>query len=177
MRRVVLSVPFSMTYNDDIYVPGIDTARFTARRFVMQGVSPSFFATTGTRIMRGRGVTTEDRAGAAPVVVVNEAMAAALWPNENAIGKCIKVGADTAPCRAVVGVAENVKFGAIGGEQPDSILHLPDRAGPVRTGGSLFLRMRGNVAAASEAIRRDLQRAMPGAAYLQVRPIRQRARS
>jgi mono/diheme cytochrome c family protein len=103
------------------------------------------------------------------VVVVNEAMAAALWPNENAIGKCIKVGADTAPCRAVVGVAENVKFGAIGGEQPDLIFHLPiAQAGENR--GSLFLRVRGNVVAASEAIRRDLQRAMPGSAYLQARP-------
>ena len=168
---VVLSVPFSMTYNDDIYVPDIDTAKI--RRlgdFIMQGASPSYFATAGTRIVRGRGFTPEDRAGAAPVVVVNDAMAKALWPNEDAIGKCIKVGADTAPCRAVVGVAENIKFSAIGGEQPDLMFHLPiSQHGENQ--GTLFLRVRGNATTQSEAIRRDLQRVMPGSAYLLARPL------
>jgi hypothetical protein len=137
---------------------------------VIQGGSPSFFATAGTRIVSGRAFTAEDRAGAAPVVVVNEALAKGLWPNEDAIGKCIKVGADTAPCRAVVGIAENVKFGAIGGEQPDLILHLPiSQHGENQ--GSLFLRVRGMADTRSEAIRRDLQRAMPGSAYLNARPM------
>jgi predicted permease len=168
---VVLSVPFSMTYNDDIYVPGIDTAKIhRLGDLVIQGGSPSFFATAGTRIVRGRAFTAEDRAGAAPVVVVNEALAKGLWPNEDAIGKCIKVSADTAPCRAVVGISENVKFGAIGGEQPDLILHLPiSQHGENQ--GSLFLRVRGIADTRSEAIRRDLQRAMPGSAYLNARPM------
>jgi hypothetical protein len=93
---VVLSVPFSMNYNDDIFVPGIDTAKIhRLGDIVMQAGSASFFPTTGTRIVRGRGFAAEDRAGAAPVVVVNEALAKGLWPNEDAIGKCIRVGADT----------------------------------------------------------------------------------
>jgi predicted permease len=167
---VVLSVPFSMTYNDDIFVPGIDTAKIhRLGDLVMQGGSPNYFATVGTRIVRGRGFTAEDRLGAAPVIVINEALAKALWPSEDPVGKCIKVGADTAPCRAVVGISENVKFGAIGGEQPDLIYHLPI-AQRSENQGTLFLRVRGNAAAQSEAIRRDLQRVMPGAAYLLARP-------
>jgi len=136
----------------------------------MQGGSPSYFATAGTRIVRGRGFTPEDRAGAAPVVVVNDAMAKALWPNEDAIGKCIKISADTAPCRAVVGVAENIKFSAMGAEQPDLMLHVPI-AQHGENQGTLFLRVRGNAGAQSEAIRRDLQRVMPGSAYLLARPL------
>jgi predicted permease len=168
---VVLSVPFSMTYNDELFVPGIDTAKINRLGdLVMQGASPSYFTTAGTRIVRGRGFTAEDRAGAAPVVVLNEALAKALWPNENAIGKCVKVGADTAPCRAVVGISENVKFGAIGGEQPDLIFHVP-MAQVAENQGTLFLRVRGNASAQSEAIRRDLQRVMPGSAYLLARPL------
>ena len=168
---VVLSVPFSMNYNDDIFVPGIDTAKIhRLGDIVMQAGSASFFPTTGTRIVRGRGFAAEDRAGAAPVVVVNEALAKGLWPNEDAIGKCIRVGADTAPCRSVVGIAENVKFGAIGGDQPDLIFHLPIAQSGEHQ-GSLFLRVRGNASTQSEAMRRDLQRVMPGAAYLLARPM------
>ena len=168
---VVLSVPFSTTYNDDVFVPGIDTA--TIHRLgdiIMQGVSPTFFATTGTRIIRGRGFTTEDRAGAAPVIVMNEAMAKALWPTENAIGKCMKITADTMPCRTIVGISENVKFSAMGAEQPDLIFHVPIAQNDENQ-GTLFVRVRGNAEAQSEAIRRDLQHVMPGSAYLVARPM------
>ena len=40
---------------------------------------------------------------------VNASMARLLWPGKEAIGQCIKVGADTMPCSTVVGVAEDVR--------------------------------------------------------------------
>ena len=72
-------------------------------------VSPSYFATMGTRIVRGRGFTDADRDGAPRVIVVSESMAKqALARTADAIGKCIRVGADTVPCSTVVGVAADI---------------------------------------------------------------------
>ena len=64
--------------------------------------------------MRGRSFNEQDRAGAPLVVVVSESMARGLWPNQDAIGQCVKTSERTNPCRTVIGVAEDVKFGSFG---------------------------------------------------------------
>ena len=46
-------------------------------------VTPSFFETMGMRIMRGRGFTDADRTGAPPVIIVEAALAATLWPGQD----------------------------------------------------------------------------------------------
>ena len=47
-------------------------------------------------------------------MVVSEAMAKKLWPHADALGQCVKVGADTVPCTYVVGIAENIKNHSLG---------------------------------------------------------------
>ena len=54
----------------------------------------------------GRGLTDADRGSGARVVVVNQILADLWWPNEDPIGRCLKIGGDTVPCSQVVGVAE-----------------------------------------------------------------------
>jgi len=70
----------------------------TCGRFILQAGSPDYFATMGTRILKGRAFDETDRSGGPPVVVVSEGRARAIWPAEDAIGECIRIGADTAPC-------------------------------------------------------------------------------
>jgi predicted permease len=165
-----LTVPFSSTYNDDIYLPGADSASKIGY-FIMQGASDSYFSTLGTRITRGRGFGPEDGAGSSPVAVVSESMARGLWPNQEAIGQCIKIGADTAPCRTVIGVAENVKLGNFA-DEANLVYYLPE----TQLGTNfytLFARVRGDPAAVGESLRRQLQPVMPGAGYLRMQPVRQ----
>ena len=50
-----------MTWQLDLFVAGIDSVSKLGE-FTLQAGSPSFFATMGTRIVRGRGITAEDRA-------------------------------------------------------------------------------------------------------------------
>jgi len=52
-------------------------------------VAAGYFDVIGQRVTRGRGLTMEDRADSPPVVVVNEAFARKLWPDENPIGQRI----------------------------------------------------------------------------------------
>jgi putative ABC transport system permease protein len=86
--------------------------------------TPELFDILGLRIVQGRRLVEADGRGA-PVVVVNESMARALWPGENAVGKCIRIGFDpsfdafntggppepppSAPCREVIGVVRDVR--------------------------------------------------------------------
>jgi ABC-type antimicrobial peptide transport system permease subunit len=73
-------------------------------------VPPEFIPTMGIRLTAGRGITPDDRAGSELVTLVNAAFANAAWPGDSPLGRCIKIGADTAPCRAVVGVVADVGF-------------------------------------------------------------------
>jgi len=77
-------------------------------------VTPEYFATLQLPLLRGRLITADDRAGRAPVMVINEAMARALWPGENPIGKRIGDRGSTPNWREVVGVVGNITFPAFG---------------------------------------------------------------
>src|SRR5262249_46325448 len=63
----------------------------------------------GIRLVKGRAFTERDDANAPPVIIINEAMASRVWPNEEALGKRIRFGPQSEPWGEVVGVVANVK--------------------------------------------------------------------
>ena len=163
-------VPFWSTVQLDIFVPGIDSAnRFGS--FILNAVSPGYFQTMGTRMLRGREITEQDRRGAPPVMVVSEQMARKLWPNQDPIGKCVKVNADTMPCSTVIGIAEGIRRGGFEGDEMLQY-YVPVEQFQPRAGG-LFVRTRGSAALSVETVRRELQQVMPGLSYLNVMPLSQ----
>jgi ABC-type antimicrobial peptide transport system permease subunit len=102
------------------------------------------------------------------VAVVSEGMAKLLWKGKDPIGQCFRLGADTAPCREVVGVAENMTFGDI--KNDDSMqLYLPSTQ--ERSGGSIVARVAGDPRLEAEPLRREIQKLLPGMGYARVRPI------
>jgi predicted permease len=162
-----LTVPFWSTWEYSLYVEGIDSVSKLGS-FTLQAGSPSFFATVGTRILRGRGITNEDRANAPLVMVVGESMARRLWPNQDAIGKCVRVNAETAPCTTVVGIAEDVRRGSLSEPEPHYYMPIDQFAA---SGGGLYVRTRGPASTEVESIRRALQALMPGVSYVTVTPM------
>jgi putative ABC transport system permease protein len=162
-----LTVPFWSTWSFSIVIPGIDSVNRLGS-FNLQAGSSDFFSTMGTRIVRGRGFSPEDRETSRKVIVIGDAMAKKLWPGEDAIGKCVKMGADTAPCRTVVGIAEDVRRSVI--NEVDLHYYLPTAQFNPSNGG-LFVRTHGPAANSTEEIRRTLQTLMPGASYVTVTPM------
>jgi len=162
-----LTVPFWNTWSTRLFVHGIDTVAKLGR-FDLNAISPEYFATMGTRLVRGRGFTNADGPVAPRVMVVSENMARTLWPGRDAIGQCVRVNADTMPCTTVVGIAENIKAQNLS-EDPSLFYYLPVPQFPA-PGGGLFVRTRGDAAKLIEALRQALQREMPGAAYVVVTP-------
>jgi putative ABC transport system permease protein len=78
-------------------------------------VTPSYFETLGAHLVRGRAFSSADRAGAAPVVIVNETLASRIWPGQDPIGKRVKQGfpANPGAWLEVVGVVADLKFEGI----------------------------------------------------------------
>ena len=73
--------------------------------------TPDYFQTMAIPILQGRGFNGQDKAGAPPVVIVNEALARKHWPGADAIGKRIRLydSLDKAPWMEIVGVIRDVK--------------------------------------------------------------------
>lgn len=165
----VISVPFYSTESTSLYVTGIDSVRRLGR-FTYQAATADYFEAMGTRIIRGRGFSAEDRAGAPPIVVVSEAMANVLWPGKDALGECIRIGADTTPCSTVVGIAEDMVQQNLADAQRFHY-YLPIEQRNAGGGFALLLRMRNDPEASQETVRQALQQVMPGQSYVTVRPL------
>jgi predicted permease len=67
-------------------------------------VDAHYFDALGIRVLRGRGISRDDRVGAAPVVVISEPLAAQVFPGQDAVGKRILFKLDSLP---VAGVGPN----------------------------------------------------------------------
>ena len=70
-----------------------------------------YFSTMRIPILKGRAFTEQDKAGATPVVIVNETLARKHWPGQDPIGKRIRFDypIDKAPWMEIVGVSKDVR--------------------------------------------------------------------
>jgi predicted permease len=165
----VSSAPFVSTSSTRLYVTGIDSVDALGF-FTYQATTADYFRTMGTRILRGRPILAEDRAGAPNVAVVSESMARTLWPGQDALGRCFRMREATAPCMTVVGIAEDMVQRDLAGTQRLHYYVSIDQY--TRTwGNGLVLRVRGDPAAKAESIRKSLQRVMPGTSYVIAQPL------
>jgi putative ABC transport system permease protein len=165
------SAPFVSTSYTDLFVPGVDSvARLGV--FTYQATTADYFRTMGTRIIRGRALSADDRAGTPNVAVVSASMARVLWPRQDALGKCFHMRSDTLPCTTVVGIAEDMVQRDIGGAQRYHYYISVDQSTRTR-GNWMLLRLRTDPAREAQNIRQSLQRALPGTSYVTVQPLRE----
>ena len=162
------SIPFWSSWSTDLHIAGIDTVQRLGQ-FNLNAVSPEYFQTLGTRILKGRPLTAEDRQGAPGAMVVGAAMAKRLWPNADAVGQCVKVEADTVPCTYIVGIAEDNKAQKLDAAS-DAYYYYLSIAQFHPDNGGLFIRTRGEGVKVADSIRRRLQPLMPGASYVTITP-------
>jgi predicted permease len=88
-------------------------------------VSPNLFRAMSIPLLRGRVFSEHDSLTSEPVAVVSEAMARRFWPNEDAVGKRLRISRPpNSPWLTVVGVVGNVHdFGDPG--DPIETWYLP----------------------------------------------------
>ena len=72
-------------------------------------VTPEYFRVLGVRLVRGRLLNEFDTDGNPPVAVINESMARAYWPNEDALGKRVKLSRRATAWTTVVGIVADAR--------------------------------------------------------------------
>ncbi|HWO02379.1 MAG TPA: ABC transporter permease [Blastocatellia bacterium] len=89
-------------------------------------VSPDYFNTMGIALLRGRELSERDGADSPQVVIINEAMAASYFPDEEPLGNRVAFDLkDNQPnWREIVGVVRDVKHSAIDTE-PKPEMYFP----------------------------------------------------
>ena len=137
--------------NDETYDP-------TQRRLSIErsSVTEDYFATMGLRLMKGRGLKTEDRTGDVRGVVVNQQLVAKAWPNKDPLGEIIRGNNPGKPwyTARVVGVVENVRQWSADAEVQPEMYTAPEG----HWGNSAFLVLRSPLPAGqlTPLLRREL---------------------
>jgi predicted permease len=108
--------------------------------------SPSYFATMGIPLKRGRDFNERDRVDSMPVVIISESVARQNFAGEDPLGHRIQCGLDqhTAQWMTIVGVVGDVRQDSPA-SQPGPALYFPLRQHPERA-NELQIVLRGFVA-------------------------------
>ena len=92
----------------------------------INGVTPGYFNTVGTRLIHGRDFTLADRSDSPRVIIINETMARTLFPGKDAVGQHL-ANFDEQPLvwMEVVGVAQDVRFLNFGNNSSPFQAYIP----------------------------------------------------
>ncbi|MBW3535302.1 MAG: ABC transporter permease, partial [Gemmatimonadetes bacterium] len=134
-----------------------------------QVVGDGYFATAGVRLLQGRAFQPGDREGSEPVGVASAALARAVWPGEDAVGRRLRVGLDGPGWVRVVGVVEDTRNrGPTVAPLPALYRPLAQRSAWPADEALLLVRHRGAPGVAA-AVRQTVGSIRPDAPVLSVR--------
>ncbi len=107
----MFGTPYQSAMVLSVRVSGRDTLpRIAGGGPFLMVVTPTYFGTVGTQILKGRGFTDADVKGATPVAVVGQSFAKFAWPDRDPIGQCVFLGGSgPSICIQVVGVSSGVR--------------------------------------------------------------------
>jgi predicted permease len=117
-------LPLNPPFQRSVFIEGQENAATNRGVLVYTNIiTPGYFETLVTPLIRGREFTEADRQGQQPVVIINEEMARRFWPDQDAIGKRFRFFGETEP-RLIVGIARNAKYVFVG-EEAQSMAYTP----------------------------------------------------
>jgi predicted permease len=123
-----------------------------------RSITPGYLAAMGIRLQAGRLFTDADGQGAPLVVIVSRGFAERYWPNQNAIGKRLKLARfeSEAPWRNVIGVVNDVQHVDLVG-RPRPVVYYPLAQGP-NPDLQIVVRAVSSAAAITSGVRDAMQR-------------------
>jgi putative ABC transport system permease protein len=131
----------------------------------MEVVGPSYFATLGIPILRGRGFTDADDENAQRVIVISESAARHYWPDADPIGKrLIGPGPNT-----VIGIVPETRYRDLRDARLSIYFPLRQSAFPYAP-SNLAIRTSGPAAQMVPTIRRAIEQTAPDVALVGAAP-------
>jgi predicted permease len=118
-------------------------------------VDGGYFSALNVQITRGRALTDHDRAGSRRVAIVNQQFAKTYWPDQDPIGKRVRLDSADGPAAEVVGVAKTGHYLAVN-EAPASYVYVPYEQNP-RLRMTLVVQSAGEASALAKPLRDAVQ--------------------
>jgi predicted permease len=126
-----------------------------------QMVTPGYFATMDIPLVSGRAFTDHDDSTTGRVMVVNESMARAYWPNASPIGKRIGCACDDTTLSTVVGVVADVRLNPNVGPVTSPMYYVAVAQAHAWNTMSLVVRTRGDPATMTPRIEHAITSVAP----------------
>jgi predicted permease len=143
-------------------------------------IGSGHFDTLRIPLLAGRDFTRRDTGKTTPVVIINETLARAMWPNEHAaaaVGKRLRrhyrnlrPGEAPPPMLEVVGVVRNSKYVTVG-EEPRPFLFFPFEQQGYSSRASVLMRVDGDPAAFAATARAAVREMDPDLPLFDLMPL------
>ena len=144
----------------DLTIEGSAAAPGELGAVTVRITTPDYLSVMAIPLVRGRSFDEHDDASREPVVMINEAMMRRFWPNDDPIGKRIKIGTrNLADWWTIIGVVKDVRNVGLSADIGYSA-YTPFAQTPGR-GMELAVRTRTDPQALLPTITRELRRAEP----------------
>lgn len=141
--------------SNDVRTVGPDSVSLTSAFNI---VDTAYFRTMGIELVAGRGFTAADANGAPLVAVINQTLAARLWPGRNPLGLRLRRGQEY----EVIGVARDGKYVDLNEEQRAFMFFAADQH--YSSAMTVHVRGRGTDARIIESVREELRAVNPDVA-------------
>ncbi len=124
-------LPINGTFDWDFQLEGQPPAE-KGKRPTLGGViiDPNYFHTTGNTLVRGRAFAPEDGLPGRSVAIVNQRFASKYWPNQDPVGKRIRLIKDNEPEQpwlTVVGLSPDIRQNDPMQAELEAVLYVPLR--------------------------------------------------
>lgn len=106
-------------------------------------VTPGYFSAMKIPLLSGRNFSDQDRGNSPLAVIIDDNLAHQYWPNQNPLGRRIRLGGDNGPWAEIIGVAAHSKRSMLVGESGKGIRYyslLQEAAAPGVFGAHLVAR-------------------------------------
>jgi putative ABC transport system permease protein len=176
---VVRALPLATTIGDwGLDVDGYVESPGRNAKGDWQIVTDGAFEAMGMRLVRGRWFTAADTTASQPVMVINETMARAFWPDGAAIGGRVTVGGGdpVRPDAVVVGIVADERHNGVTGVVKEKF-YVPHSQWHVATGGNLIrnaflvVRATGDLGALAGPLRQAVRQLDPTLPVAAARPM------
>ncbi|MCI0339294.1 MAG: ABC transporter permease [Acidobacteria bacterium] len=168
---IVTSLPMSGSYSSGTVSVETPSANSQNASFEAdwRRVSPDYHKTMNVALTRGRFFDDQDKAEGTLAVIIDESFAQRFWPNDDPIGKRLKLGGMQSrnPWRSIVGVVKHVKDYGLNIEGRERV-YFPHAQFPVN-GMFLAVRTKGDPLAMAGTVRNAVWSADPNQPVSRVR--------
>ena len=132
-------------------------------------VGPDYFTAMAIPVLKGRTFSAQDRDGAPRVAIIDEEFARLHYPDEDPIGKRIRMGRNSNIVREIVGVVGSVKHYSLK-DKAQAQMYEPFAQFP-KTTMTFVLRTKVDPASLTAAVRREIQAVDPDQPVASITPL------